>query len=325
MRKVFFPFFWLAFLFTACHPTPKSGFVLVPTVTKNALSGVYTLSPKHPTTKLYYEELGEGEPVILLHAHTVDRRMWDEVFFKLAKQYRVIRYDLRGYGKSDMPEVGLGFLQADDLNNLMDALAIKKAHFAGVSLGGMTLADFVALYPERVLTATISSGAISNFPDRSTAPKRALKIYNDTIFTLKRQEVEKNQARGLDTLKLEWKHAMKSVSGKHFRSIKKALFGMIDEWNGWQWMHPEIDAFIGVQADSLLSKQKTHPPVLFLIGQYDSKGSKRSMQRMAVLCRESKIEMMPQAGHFTAMECPSEFVEKMEAFMRHSGKVVYPN
>lgn len=302
-------------LLTACKPTPKSGYVAVPTVTKNALSGVYDLSPKHPTAKLYYEELGQGDPVILLHAHSVDLRMWDDVFYQLAKKYRVIRYDLRGYGKSDMPEVGFGFLQADDLCNFMDGLGIEKAHFAGLSLGGMTLADFVSLYPERVLTATITSGAISGFPDRSSADKRLLKIYNDTIFTLKRQEVEKNLKRGIDTMKMDWKHAMKTVSGKHYRRIKKDLNRMIDDWQAWQWTHPETDAFIGAQADSLLSKQKSHPPVLFLIGQYDSKSSKKSMQKMAALCKESRIEMMQEAGHFTAMECPKEFVERMERFM----------
>lgn len=313
--RSYLPILFTLVLFVACKPTPKSGYVAVPTVTKNALSGVYDLSPKHPTAKLYYEELGQGEPLILLHAHSVDCRMWDDVFYKLAKKYRVIRYDLRGYGKSDVPEVGFGFLQADDLCNFMDALGIRKAHLAGLSLGGMTLADFVALYPERVLTATITSGAISGFPDRSGADKRLLKIYNDTIFTLKRQEVDKNLERGIDTMKMEWKHAMKSVSGKHYRRIKGDLNRMIDDWSAWQWTHPETDAFIGAQADSLLSKQKSHPPVLFLIGQYDSKSSKRSMQKMAALCKESRIEMLQDAGHFTVMEVPDEFLKRMERFI----------
>jgi pimeloyl-ACP methyl ester carboxylesterase len=303
-------------LLTACHPTPKSGTVEVPTVTQNALSGIYDLSPKHPTTTLYYEELGQGAPVILLHAHTVDCRMWDKVFFELAKKYRVIRYDLRGYGKSDVPEVGFGYLHADDLKNFMDALHLKKAHLVGLSLGGMTVADFVALYPERVMTATISSGALTRYPDRSKADKRALHIYNDTIFYFKRKEVSENLKKGIDTLKMEWKLGMRSISGKHFRSIKKELYQMVDDWSAWQWTHPEVDAFIGAQADSLLSKQKTHPRVLFLIGQFDSKGSKRSMQRMAALVPESKIRVLAEAGHFTAMECPDEFVQEWEAFIQ---------
>lgn len=45
---------------------------------------------------LYYEEAGSGEPVIFVHGHSLDHRMWDEQFAEFAKEYRVIRYDLRG-------------------------------------------------------------------------------------------------------------------------------------------------------------------------------------------------------------------------------------
>jgi pimeloyl-ACP methyl ester carboxylesterase len=315
-RKAFLSFTIVATLFfTACKPEVKSGYVEVPTVTENALSSVYTLSPKHSKSKLYYEEAGQGETIILLHAKAVDCRMWDDVYFKLARKYHVIRYDMRGYGKSDFPEIGLGYLHADDLKNLMDALDIEQANLVGLSMGGNALADFIALYPERVKTATLTSGAMTNYPDRSSAPKWAVKIYNDTVFTVQCQEVKKNMKIGLAKLKDNRKKAMKSVSGKHYQSIKKDLNKMIDDWQGWQLLHPETDAFIGDQADSLISKQKVHPPLLFLIGRYDYEDSKRSMQRMASLCPGSRIQIMSEAGHFTAMECPKEFVEHLEAFI----------
>lgn len=305
----------IIFSVVGCKREAKISFVEVPTVTQNALSGIYDLSPKHASIKLCYEEMGQGEPVILLHAHSLDRRMWDDVFFDLAKNYRVIRYDLRGYGQSGLPEVGFGFLHADDLCNLMDSLHIQKAHLAGLSLGGMTVADFVALYPERVLSATISSGALSGSPDRRTASKTVLKIYNDTVFQIRRVEIRKNLKKGVSTLKREWKSGMKFISGKHYRGIKKDLNRMIDDWQGWQLTHPEVDALIGAQADSLLVRQKKQPPILFLIGQYDSKVSKRSMQRMAALCKNSRIKILPEAGIFTVMESPREFLREMEAFM----------
>lgn len=303
-------------LFLSCQTKPKSGYVEIPTVTEHALSGVYNLSPKHPTTKIYYEELGSGEPLILLHDHALDCRMWDGVFAKLAKQFRVIRYDLRGYGHSDNPEVGFGYLHADDLKNLMDALHIQKAHVTGVSLGGMTLAEFVALYPERVLTATIASGALSGFPDRTFVKKELVKIYNDTIFKLKRLDVVKNQQKGMDSLKMEMKAAMKYASGKKYRKIRRDLFQMIDEWSGWHLMNPEVDAFIGAQADQLLKAQKKQPPVLFLIGQFDSKPSKKSMQRMGAMCKGSVIQIIPNSGRYIPMEFPKAFVKLLTEFAR---------
>lgn len=318
MKKIIYLLFAVFFALSACtKPKVKTGYVKVPTVTEHSLSGVYNiLEPTSPTKKLYYEECGHGEPLILLHEQSVDCRMWDDVFFKLAKKFRVIRYDLRGYGKSDMPEAGYGYLHADDLKNLMDAMGIKKAHFAGLSLGGIALTDFVALYPERVLTATITSGALTEYPDRTAMPKDILKLYNDTIYTLKTEEAAKAKSIGLEACKNERKAMMRSVSGEHYRDISGRLNKMIDDWKGWQVLNPETDALIGKQADSLLVHQKNQPRILLLIGQHDSVGSKKSMQRMAALCPNAKIHLLFEAGHFTCMESPDEFIERMLDFIQ---------
>lgn len=303
-------------LLFSCQTKPKTGYIEIPTETQHALSGVYNLSPKHPTLKIYYEEMGAGEPLVLLHDHALDCRMWDGVFAKLAKQFRVIRYDLRGYGHSGNPEVGFGYLHADDLKNLMDSLHIQKAHISGVSLGGMTLAEFVALYPERVLTATIASGALSGFPDRTSVNKDLVKLYNDTIFKIKRLDVVKNKKKGLDSLKMEIKGAVRFASGKKFRKIRRETDQMIDDYSGWHLMNPEVDAFIGAQADQLLKAQKKQPAVLLLIGQFDSKPSKKSMQRMASMCKGSTIQIIPNSGRYIPMEYPKEFVRLLTEFAR---------
>lgn len=54
-------------------------------------------------TELYYEMLGEGQPLVLLHGGYMDRRMWDDQFKVFARDYQVIRYGIRGFGKSEMP------------------------------------------------------------------------------------------------------------------------------------------------------------------------------------------------------------------------------
>jgi len=317
MKKIRCLLFTSALVLSACtKPVVKTGYVEVPTVTEHALSGIYSLlEPTSPTTRLYYEECGQGEPIILLHDQAVDCRMWDDVFFKLAKNFRVIRYDLRGYGKSGNPESGYGYLHVDDLKNLMVGLKIKSAHFAGLSLGGMTLTEFIALYPDRVLTATISSGAISEYPNRAAMPKNILKIYNDTVFSIKKQDVERTKLRGLDAEKNDWKMMMRSVSGEHFQDISDNLNQMIDDWTGWQLINPETDAFIGLQAEDSLVKHKKKPRILLIIGQHDSARSKKSMQRMAILCQDAKIQLMSDVGHFTCMESPNKFVEKMLTFI----------
>lgn len=102
---------------------------------------------------LYYEEAGRGEPVIFVHGHSLDHRMWDEQFPVFAKKYRVIRYDLRGYGISSSQTEDYQFTHAEDLVTLMDSLHIKKAHIVGLSLGGFITADMLAYFPDRMLSA----------------------------------------------------------------------------------------------------------------------------------------------------------------------------
>ena len=88
---------------------------------------------------LYYEECGEGQPVILVHGHSLDHRMWDGQFADLARDYRVIRYDLRGYGLSSPQTEDFQFTHVEDLVALMDSLHIEKAHVVGLSLGAISV------------------------------------------------------------------------------------------------------------------------------------------------------------------------------------------
>lgn len=111
-------------------------------------------------TELYYETAGSGDSIVLVHAHSVDFRMWDAQFVRLAAKYRVVRYDLRGYGLSGMPQVGEDYLHAVDLFKVMRYLGIETAHIVGLSLGSFVALDFMQLYPEHTRSISIAAGAI---------------------------------------------------------------------------------------------------------------------------------------------------------------------
>src|SRR6185436_11156770 len=98
-------------------------------------------------TKLYYEIAGKGEPLILIHGSFGDRRFWDLQFMELSKKYKVLRYEVRGYGRSALPDTAEAYRDCDDLNALMDFLKIKKAHICGLSLGSIIAIDFALAYP----------------------------------------------------------------------------------------------------------------------------------------------------------------------------------
>jgi pimeloyl-ACP methyl ester carboxylesterase len=97
---------------------------------------------------LYYEVVGNGEPLVLIHAGIADRRMWDGQLGAFAEHPRVIRYDMRGCGRSDTSE-GAPFSHHDDLRGLLDSLGIERASFVGCSIGAKTVIDFALDQPWR--------------------------------------------------------------------------------------------------------------------------------------------------------------------------------
>ena len=98
--------------------------------------------------EIHYDMAGAGFPLVLLHAGVCDRRMWDEQLPALAEHFRVLRYDQRGFGETRMP---LGpFSHLADLEGLLAALAIERAHLLGSSKGGQCALDFTLAHPERV-------------------------------------------------------------------------------------------------------------------------------------------------------------------------------
>lgn len=99
-------------------------------------------------TRLYYEAAGRGPAVVLVHGGLVDSRMWDAQMRPLAKHFRVVRYDIRGYGRSPAPTGQ--YWPHEDLRALLDYLKIGRATIVGLSLGGIVAADFALEYPARV-------------------------------------------------------------------------------------------------------------------------------------------------------------------------------
>ncbi|MDQ6601881.1 MAG: alpha/beta fold hydrolase, partial [Chloroflexota bacterium] len=98
--------------------------------------------------RLYYETMGAGHPLVLVHAGIADSRMWDDQFAVFAAHYRVIRYDIRGFGNSAMPPGSSS--TSRDLHGLLMALGVAKAHLVGLSIGGGIAIDFTLRHPEMV-------------------------------------------------------------------------------------------------------------------------------------------------------------------------------
>ncbi|OGS35440.1 MAG: hypothetical protein A2293_10055 [Elusimicrobia bacterium RIFOXYB2_FULL_49_7] len=102
-------------------------------------------------TSLYYEELGTGVPLVLLHGLGSSSQDWRLQCRQLSDRYRVIAPDMRGHGRSVLSKTGYSIPQfARDVQALFDVLQLEKAHVVGLSMGGAIALEFTLTFPERV-------------------------------------------------------------------------------------------------------------------------------------------------------------------------------
>jgi 3-oxoadipate enol-lactonase len=108
----------------------------------------------------FYRRVGNGPPIVLIHALGLDHRLWNEQVSQLAPSFQVIAYDVRGHGATDVPPGPYTLSDfAEDLADLLDALGIDKAHLVGISMGGMIAQEFALTWPERVYSLVLADTA----------------------------------------------------------------------------------------------------------------------------------------------------------------------
>ena len=112
-------------------------------------------------TSLYYEVTGTGPAVVLLHGRGADHRMWPDQVPAFARRYRVVNYDMRGFGKS--PPGENPYAHADDLARLLDHLGIDRVVPIGLSLGGGAAVNFAVLYPDRTRALVAVDSSLGGF------------------------------------------------------------------------------------------------------------------------------------------------------------------
>lgn len=255
---------------------------------------------------LPYEAAGAGDPVVLLHGHSFDRRMWDAQFTELAEAYRVIRYDLRGYGLADDPVEGRDFSHADDLVALLNQLGVAKAHVVGLSLGAFVVADFLALHPDRLLSATLASGSVYTGPGSG-------EVLHGERLAERLAEIEQVRRLGVATLKTRWREDLLRGAGPRAYSLRPHLTAMIDDWSAWQPLHVEPPHLIGAAVLDRIRLSAPTAPVHWIAGAEDQQTD--HIARFRDVLPSLRTAVIPDAGHLVSLEQPAQFTAALREFL----------
>lgn len=246
--------------------------------------------------RLAHDVTGDGPTIVLIHAGIADRRMWDDQIPAFSRNHRVLRYDLRGYGESDIPPEP--FAHPDDLAGLMRHLRIQQAHILGISQGGQVAIEFALAYPEKVTSLIrVSSGVGEQEP--SDVLQRAWK---------EMEQAEETEGLG-EVLELELRlwvdgpnrspKAVESRVRDRVREMNGALFARIAEHEAAEEKPldpPAVERLEEIQA-----------PTLIIIGDQDVPDVLAIAQLMEARISNSRMVIIPQAAHMVSMERPDEF------------------
>ncbi|HLJ92170.1 MAG TPA: alpha/beta hydrolase [Gemmataceae bacterium] len=110
--------------------------------------------------KIYWDEQGQGEPILLIMGLGYPSDMWHRTRPVLNRTYKTIAFDNRGAGRSDVPPGPYSIdLMASDALAVLNAAGIQAAHVIGVSMGGMIAQELTLRYPERVRSVILGCTA----------------------------------------------------------------------------------------------------------------------------------------------------------------------
>lgn len=109
-------------------------------------------------TRLYYEEAGDGSPILFLHEFAADHASWEPQMRYFSRRHRCIAYSARGYTPSETPSADAFTFEhfRDDALAVLDHLQIDRAHFVGLSMGAYSALQVGLHTPDRALSLTLA-------------------------------------------------------------------------------------------------------------------------------------------------------------------------
>ena len=244
-------------------------------------------------TRLYYEVAGSGDPLVLIHGMTLDTRMWDDQFEPLAREYRVVRYDARGFGKSALPTAGRPYAHTDDLRALLKHLEIGRAFILGLSMGGGIALDFALAHPEATEALIPVDSRLNGWqPDAEFA------AYLSAVRARAR-EAGIQAARDVWTYSAMFKPALENPT------VASRLVQIIADYSGWHWVNDNPLRTPDPPAAQRLDTIRV--PTLIVIGEQDVPDCQAIADTLHRCIPNARKVVMARVGHMSNMEAPERF------------------
>jgi pimeloyl-ACP methyl ester carboxylesterase len=257
--------------------------------------------------QIFYEIAGEGFPLVLSHAAFLDSRMFDAIWEPLAQHFRVVRYDMRGYGRSS-PVTGPISRRAD-LDQLLQYLNISQAHFVGCSNGGEIALDLALENPDKVTSLTLVDATPSGFELQGEPPRYMLEMLEaaqngdvDRASELQIRILLDGGYREPEQMDLALRQ--KALEMTRIPIAQKTSF-VADS----QPVNP-------LDPPAIARLERVSCPTLIVVGSLDHPELHRAADEMAARIPQAQKIIMESSGHVPSYEQPAEFIQQLQVFLQ---------
>jgi 3-oxoadipate enol-lactonase len=246
-------------------------------------------------TIMYYEIFGQGQPVLFIHAGIADSRMWDEQVGPLSLQYMIIRYDLRGFGRT--PRGTVRFSHYHDIAVLLDSLRIGNVHVVGASFGGRVAIDFALAFPQRARSLTLCAPAISG-----AIPSSEMLNIDSTEKAL----LKKGDQKGAAEFEVRtWVIGPNRQPNEVSLALQKKVAEM--QLHNYSIPSPISAESVPLEPRAITQLENIHIPTLVLVGDKDVQSFQNLSEIITNRILNAKRIVIPNVAHMISMERPDTF------------------
>ena len=256
--------------------------------------------------RIYFEDTGKGQVLIFIHAGVVDSRQWKNEFTYFANDYRVIRYDIRGYGQSEPVE--------GEYNNLEDLVSLhthlkvyEPVILVGCSMGGGLAMDFALAYPSRVkkliMVDSEPNGLDLDVDGPSDKFEEAGKAFKAGDLDLAAEIEAQIWFDGMNRTPEQVNQEMRKLQ------IEMNRIALENESKGIGERQPNM------QTEAFERLNEIKIPVLLIVGENDLTYFDAAADYMLERISSSQKVIISNAAHLPNMDQPVEFRKIVEEFL----------
>lgn len=257
----------------------------------------------------FVEDVGQGEPLLLLHGFTGSAESWQWLIPRLAREYRVLAVDLPGHGRTGSPRdwgrYGFSPL-VEDLTLLLNRVGVGRCHLLGYSLGGRVALHLALAAPERIQTLILESSS----PGIADPRERQARIRSDEALA---ERIEREGIAGFTDF---WERL------PLWESQNRLPPALLSEQRRQRLANDPAGLAGSLRALGTGRMDNLRPllsgfdrPVLLIAGAEDAKYLGLSAEMAGLLPRSRRV-VVPEAGHNVHLEAPAAFLRLLLDFLR---------